>query len=58
MKVTLDLDRLLEEGLITREEHSRLAGLASQDAVSLALGTAAGLLRYNKTASVETPEAL
>ena len=37
MKVTLDLDRLLEEGLITREEHSRLAGLASRDTASLAL---------------------
>ncbi len=37
MKVTLDLDRLLDEGHITEEERARLQGLASQETSSLAL---------------------
>ena len=37
MKVTLDLDRLLEEGEITAEEHARFSALASRDTASLAL---------------------
>ncbi|MEO0558578.1 MAG: hypothetical protein AAF170_10400 [Bacteroidota bacterium] len=37
MKVTLDLDRLLQEGQITPEEHARFSELASRDTASLAL---------------------
>ncbi|GAB5537488.1 MAG: hypothetical protein Rubg2KO_37370 [Rubricoccaceae bacterium] len=37
MKVTLDLDRLLQEGQITPEEHARFSELASRDTTSLAL---------------------
>ena len=37
MKVTLDLDRLLEDGQITPEEHARFSELASRDTASLAL---------------------
>ena len=37
MKVTLDLDRLLQEGEITPEEHARFSELASRDTTSLAL---------------------
>lgn len=43
MKVTLDLDNLLEDGLITREEHGRLAALAKRDTSSLATGFLIGL---------------
>lgn len=37
MKITLDLDRLLEENRITREEYARLEALAARDTASLAL---------------------
>ena len=37
MKVTLDLDQLLEENRITRDEYARLAALAARDTASLAL---------------------
>ncbi|MEZ5989284.1 MAG: hypothetical protein R3F30_09215 [Planctomycetota bacterium] len=37
MKITLDLDRLLQEGRITRDEYTRLEGLAAQTTAALAL---------------------
>lgn len=42
MKVTLDLTKLLEEGRITREEHDRLAALASAGTGSLAFNILLG----------------
>ena len=37
MKITLDLDKLLQNGSITQEEYARFTGLASRDTASFAL---------------------
>lgn len=42
MKIVLDIDRLLEEGRITREEYARLSTLAVQETESLAFNNLLG----------------
>lgn len=64
MKIILDVDRLLQEHSITREEYDRLKSLASQDTLSLALNVliafgviaiAAGTLALLKSAAAAIP---
>jgi|HubBroStandDraft_6_1064221.scaffolds.fasta_scaffold278261_2 hypothetical protein len=53
MKVTLDLNRLLAEGKITRAEFDKLGALSTQDTASLAfnvlmLAFAFALWKFNR----------
>lgn len=59
MKITLDVDKLLNEGAITREEYEKLCGLAAQSTGSLAFNILIGfgVIAVSGAALALVPEA-